>query len=45
MGVLQIVNLACWIAPNAYLLAVPCRWRGYLERVIDAFGILRWTCW
>ena len=42
---MQIVNLLCWIAPNAYLLAVPCRWNGWNENVINAFGALRWTCW
>ena len=41
----QIVNLISWIAPNAYLAYVPCRWNGWNERVVDAFGAIRWTCW
>ena len=41
----QIVNLACWIGPNAYLVTVSCRWNGWNNQYINAFGTLRWTCW
>ena len=41
----QVINVACWLAPNAYLVAVPCRWNGWNSEVINAFGVLRWTCW
>ena len=41
----QVVNVICWIGPNAYLISVPCRWNGWNDEVLDAFGILRFSCW
>ena len=44
-NMLHVVNLACWIGPNAYLVTVPCRWNGWNSQYVNAFGTLRWTCW
>ena len=44
-AVVQILNLVCWIAPNAYLASVPCKWNGWNSSVVNAFAILQWTCW
>ena len=43
--IVQIVNLASWVAVNAYLASVPCKWNGWNSSVINAFATLQWTCW
>ena len=42
---LQILNLLSWLAPNAYLVSVPCRWNGTNWIVVVAFAVIRWTLW
>ena len=42
---LQVLNLIFWLAPEAYVTSISCRWGGYTQRPIDVFGVLRWTCW
>ena len=40
--VLQIINLGCFLAPNAYVVAVPCGW---FQLPVHIFGAIRWSCW
>ena len=42
---LQILNVVFWIAPNSYVVTVPCRWNGYNSNAVNVFGVLRWSCW
>ena len=42
---MQVVNLLAWLAPNAYLVSVPCRWNGNNYIVTISFIVTRWTCW
>ena len=41
----QMINIACWLLPNAWALAIYPRQSAFDSNLVNICGVIRWTMW